>query len=146
MTAAELTDVVLLRPGTVEDHGRVFSDWLHSFWDTAKGRMPKTVFMGGQHRVVEQLLNRARIVVLSPTDAPNHIIGWAVGEHLGGVCVLHYAYVKKEYRHLGFAQRLVAELKTGCDSIQHTHETKAAEGLLTRLGSTFNPFITGVAW
>lgn len=143
---AQLSEVVRVRPATEADQGRIYSDWLHSHWDTAKGRMPKTVYMSGQHRLIEDLLKKSMCVVACTEEAPDHIIGWASGERRNGIAVLHYVYVKKEYRMLGFGRRLVDFITEDCSGRQHTHETKPAEAFIRSLGSTFNPYITGVAW
>lgn len=145
---AELERVVRIRVPTPMDIGRVYSDWLHSHWDTAKGRMPKTVYMTGQHRLIDELLRRTsnNVLIACTDESPTHILGWAAGEQLAGVAVFHFAYVRKEYRRLGIGRRLIEALAQGCRGRQHTHETKSAEAFIRAIGSTFNPYITGVAW
>ena len=140
--ATELGSVVDLRPATSDDVARIMSDWLNSHWPEAKGRMRRALYSAGQRAMVARLLSRCAALVVCPRESPNHIIGWAVGERISGSGVVHYAYVKLEYRRLGFGRRLVESLSSGCELLQHTHETDDGRELARALHSTFNPFLS----
>jgi GNAT superfamily N-acetyltransferase len=114
-----------LRPAVTADIAYVCDSWLASYKDYSVGgrglRIPYLVNtnrkLGGivsdayyQHLTpkVNEVVQRATVLVAHPVDDPSTILGWVCAElHSTGPVVVHYVYVRAKYRHTGIARNLV---------------------------------------
>ena len=125
----------IVRPATSLDTAFVFSSWLRSLRPHAP--MLKTLFMRGQHALIESIIRRpgTQVSVLCLEEAPETILGW--------ICwskgTAHYVYVKADFRCMGFATRLL-EATTGLDSVSYTHRTPAVR-FFGRYAPVYDPYI-----
>src|SRR5690349_19040010 len=118
-----------IRPGNEGDVPFIFSTWLRNYYADGEGerlkrRITKSVFMFGQHALIERLLKSSHVAVACNPSDPAQIYGYAVGETKGDVAALHYVYVKPPFRSLGVARQLVALLSAGCNAVHYTHDTE----------------------
>lgn len=101
------------RPADSRDMNYIRSSWLKSQRDCGYvGRgCPNEVFFPALGAVVEQLLSRSTVLVLTPEDDDERIAAWAAYEVMPGPeLVLHYVYVRRSCRRLGLAKRLVESI------------------------------------
>lgn len=95
------------------DHASIYSDWLRS---ARKARtyagITSQVFFFWMHLTIEQLLGDPTCTwaVACSKDDPTKIYGWLCGQRAdtlaGDQAVVHYVYVKKLYRRMGFGTAL----------------------------------------
>lgn len=130
----------------------VTSSWLHSYervhWTQSAGgsdylkarnrRLGATLrdaYYVHHSDVVNEILDRSRVVVAAIEDDDDTIIGWACAErHWSRCTVIHYAFVKSPFRGLQVAWRLISHLldELGDDDVVASHQSKAARRLFRR--------------
>lgn len=85
----------------------VMDSWLRSYRDhtTAKltKSMPRIEYGRRWRRLVEALIARSRVVVLTPSFDEATILGWACVE---AGAWLHYCHVKPEFQRFGVARTM----------------------------------------
>ncbi len=127
---------VTLRPAEENDISFVFNSWLRSYQssDFAKGIPPKLYFPH-HHQIIERILQRGgKLTIACLQDEPSAILGWLCIEGK----VLHYVYVKKPYRQLGIATKLI----DGNRFVVYTHQTYATGFLKKPLGpAAYDPYM-----
>jgi GNAT superfamily N-acetyltransferase len=136
--AAPIAEIaaVQMRDGTPSDLEFIFSTWLRSMWasDPMLRHMARRDFFPAQHRVIERLLSRGATVRVAHLEgAPHVILGYTVTERPG---VLHWVYVKQDFRGFGIATRLL----DGLAWARYTHWTPDLRRIL-RPGVLFNPYL-----
>lgn len=140
----EIGDAALVVRGMVTaDAPFIFSSWLKSYRvGSALARdVVRPVYFAQHHRMVERLLARGRVLVAADAEGPQNILGYAVGEHIGPVAVVHYLYVKAPFRGIGIGQTLAQVMVSGLECVHHTHATPLGQSLVRRLQSVFNPYL-----
>lgn len=132
--------VVTLRAGVEGDRSYVMATWLNNFYMSRMARMmDRPLYFFEQKKVAERLLKRARLIVASNTENPDHIFGWVVGERAedlpdGGYSIVDYCFVKSDYRELGVGRALVDAITSGSSKVFFTH-LPPAEQAQSRDGS-----------
>lgn len=123
-----------VRRATEEDLRFIRSSWATSYRTGGYAPEVGIDIIGPHHAaVVDDLLKRCHLLVLSHKNVPDEICAWACF----GDDVLHYVYTKFDYRKLGLAMELLNTLPFKF----HTHETRAGRKLLAKVGkSRYNPF------
>lgn len=101
-----------IRPAQPGDIPMVMDSWQRSCSRSPyAGNVPNSAWVETSRKMVTHLLARgARIVVAHSPDDTDHILGWACGEQDDRKTVLHYTYVKAQYRRDGIALELLGEL------------------------------------
>src|SRR5437870_5708819 len=101
---------VVVRPGRPEDLSFLFGSWLNSHWNNSSftRRMAKSTYYSMHHRIVELLLGRgAKVLVACPSEDPDTILGWLCTEDGPAGPIIHYTYVRLNFRKMGLAAKLV---------------------------------------
>lgn len=86
----------------------IFATWLKSYQNSslfAKG-VPRETFFAQHHKVIERILERAEVRLAVLPDDPSVVFGWAVTEP----GLVHYVYVKPDFRKYGIARALLAHV------------------------------------
>lgn len=102
---------VAVRPVRRADQAFIFDSWLKSFrgGDGVKP-IPEQLFYGYHHKVVEKLLKSGCVAMIVSADDADYIWGYAVFETMGTaegkVLVLHYMYLKGQFRKAGFGKAI----------------------------------------
>ena len=129
---------ISVRAANQDDYPFIFASWLRSYKtsDFAKNIPPRTYFTW-HHAIVEHLLKRSTVLIAHPTDSPNTIVGYMVHEKN----VIHYCSVKKDFRKLGVATRLILESQIDLNKCQYTHSTKDIAFLYQKFPNLeYNPY------
>lgn len=137
-----------LRLATADDHASIYSDWLRSARKSRTyGGVSSQVFYFWMHLTIEVLLadpGVAWIVACSNTD-PTKIYGWMCGQRADTVAgdqgLVHYVYVKKLYRRMGIAEKLIKDFVGSAGALVVTSMTDAGRALLRDALYVFNPFL-----
>ena len=133
-------EVSYVRSYVPADKHLIMSTWLIGLYygDTLYSLIDKDIFMKYYHKVLESIISSGayKINVMCDKDDSNVIIGYSVLSP--DATVLHWVFVKKDFRGYGVATDLVPEtVKTV------THLTKAGIRILKKKNLAYNPFILG---
>lgn len=98
----------VIRDALPTDRAYIDQTFARSFRDspTVRGAEPHVWQAEVQRMVPAWQSEGARVVVFAADEDPDAILGWAVGTSE----VLHYVYVRHDFRAGGVAKQLVAEL------------------------------------
>lgn len=97
-----------IRDAIAPDLGFIIDTWLKSYWDAPAVRgMTRDDYYAVFKPRVREILARPNVTVrvMCPDGDDDTVIGWAA---LEDVC-LHYVFVRREFRHNGFARQLVGD-------------------------------------
>lgn len=124
------TTDLALRKGEEGDKNFILATMLRSLYygGSVFSDVPKDVFMGLYHKILQQLLDRpdTEINVACLKDAPEVILGYSIVRRITEMPILDFVYVKKSFRKVGIGKSLVPETPY---SVTH----------LTALGKTLKP-------
>lgn len=130
-----------IRPAKSTDINRIYSDWLRSYRQnsTSMKELPEKVFFDEHRRVINGILKTGTVLVLADC-ADDYVVA-------GFICfesdVLHYIYVKKDFRKLGLASELMeaANFKRGRELLtSHSVYSFAPVQFFKNYLTTFNPY------
>lgn len=111
----------------------VIASWVADYRRAAPKGLDGEVYKTRQRQLVQHILPRSKVLVATMPGAPDIFLGWSVK---GPACV-HYVYVKASWRRGGVATKLVGRP----DFHTHTTVLTYAREWLTRLGSTYDPYL-----
>ena len=119
-----LNNVLLRDYRKVSDEDFLYATWIKSFRDSSFARaVPTPIYNRSQRKRIDQLLEDedTYVIVACSPETPEHIYGYAVGAVPN---VLHYLYVKKDYRNSGIGKRLCSHLWDGAKNnpVLYTHK------------------------
>lgn len=146
ITPAEAPFTYRIRPLGKGEQGLVFGTWIRSYMTSADARRVESEdYFQGQLRLIESILARGGIVRVAEHDVHGTLLGYGVGERHEERPVLHYFYVKGDYRHHGVGRALEVELlkvlrKPG-ETVRYTHRQREfVPALAAKRGYRWNPF------
>lgn len=150
---------VVFRPLVRTDRGFFANNYLKSFQraDAARGISSRTYFYF-QHRVLERLFARSKVIIACDEADPDQLYGFAFYEQIDDTCVLHYVYVRGGRRQLGVGSALLNEVTRACEvdpatpplrALVWTHRTKGFDRWIRRhagraghgLAMLYNPYL-----
>ena len=123
----------------------VYATWLRSYQAASPHtkHIPREVYFREHHKVLDRIFARAPTVKLATMpDDPNVVFGWAVIEpgipEYNQADVVHYVYVKPDFRGYGIARALLAHVER---PFTYTHWTWVVRDLDKHLEKCiFNPY------
>lgn len=126
---------ILVRPSEHGDENYIRSSWLRSNESSPVARtFGRKAYYSGHHQLVCRLLARHPVRVACSVDAPDTIVGWACVEPPS---VVHYVFVREEFRRYGVARRLLADLP---ERVTYTHRTDVCKALPIPAAWFFNMY------
>lgn len=141
---SDFQKTLLVRTAGKEDASFIIHSWLTSFreGDWVEG-VPNQVYYHSHHKVVESILSRATVLVLCLPDAPEVMFGWICVEGCENGVILHYLYVKHEFRGNRMASRLLKEvLDAEAPAVVFcTHRVKPMGFEFKKRGYIYNPYL-----
>lgn len=136
----------VIREMRPEDRGFIFGNFLKSAHGAyAYRNMPLPAFQHFGAKLLDQLIERSQVLVVSEKADPDTLIGFAVAERpfrkMESI-VLHFIYVKHDYRESGLGSALIKALGHDGKNTQlfATHMTVAWFHVGPRFGAVHNPF------
>ena len=114
-----------------DEIGYIMKTWGREERKNHSALYPDRLFYANFGAIMTALAQRSDCVVACNPDSINDIIGFAVGKCAPemGVMLMHFAYVRAEFRRLGVCKEMCARL--GYDSSKHelvmTHTSKTIE-------------------
>lgn len=99
------------RAAAAGDEGYVIATWLRSYLGMRGGRSRRELAArDSKEAIARKLLAAGRVLVVdAPVAAVNstEIAGWVCYTPLSSTSVVHYVYVRSQYRRRGIARRLL---------------------------------------
>ncbi len=126
----------------------MFGTWIRSYLTSATVRQVEAEdYFQGQLRVIESIIARGGIVRVAEHETHGTLLGYGVGERHEDRPVLHYFYVKGDYRRIGIARAietdLLKALRRPGEVVRYTHRQREfVPQLAARRGYRWNPFCT----
>lgn len=117
-----------------EEYSLVFDSWARSFRKSPwAGCVPNHLWDQVSRACIGELLTRSRVIVALKTleDGTRRVMGYSVSEP----GVLHWLYVKNDYRGMGVGRSLLNVTTDGWEQFVYTHQTRASRKFL---GSRFH--------
>lgn len=143
--SADIAHLIQIRDYETPDEAFIFSSWLNNYRATSQfaKRVRNSVFYFWHHKVVTRILARltTRIYVAVSPDAPDVILGWIcveastvkIPDFKDHNRVLHYIFVKPEFRRFGIAKKLFEAAHLTQDTKAYfTHWTHPVEPFLIK--------------
>jgi GNAT superfamily N-acetyltransferase len=125
---------------TAEEFSLVFDAWANSFKKSPyAGCIPNRLWDDVSRAGISEILDRgARVVVacMPLPDGRRRVMGYSVSEP--DKHVLHWLYVKRDYRGTGVGTALLRETCQDSFGWSYTHRTKAADNFLRRASSSYS--------
>lgn len=104
-------DLIRVRDFAVDDLHFIQKSWVRSLQSSQNKSMPEAVFYEKQGKIIGDLSEISMVRVLCDKEQEFYIYGWTVGTKLtNGDILLHYVYVRPEWRKKGLAFKLVKAL------------------------------------
>lgn len=133
-----------IRLATSDDVSFIFNSWLKSFRDTGylARAISNIIYFENHHKLLEKVLQRATCYIACDSRYPDQIAGYVVAENIDNVFVLHYIYVKHNFRKTGIARELFNSFNHDLSATSCcTHLTKAGERLIAKYNMIYHPYI-----
>lgn len=133
-----------IRSVSKDDYPFIFNSWLKSLSKsfTKNNLTDKNVYYQGQHRLIERLLQTSNCHVAVDGDDESIIVGYLIESVEQSVNVVHYIYVKKDFRNMGIAESLLRHANIGRgNNIMFTHATVSGFALAQGYGAFYNPYL-----
>jgi len=105
--------------------------------------VPNQLFYIEMSKVIDNLLTRAEVLMITPSDNTDQFIGFICYETIGNNVILHYIYVKHLFRKMGIASDIVKDVIPYLSSkpVLYSHVSRIPEATLDKYKLIFNPFI-----
>lgn len=124
---------------TAEEFAFIFDSWASSFKKSPyAGCITNDMYPEVSRRTMQDIVDRGarlRVAYAQPDDGDRRVMGYSVSEP--GKRILHYLYVKRDFRGMGIGTGLLNDVLTATESGDlawtYTHRTKASPGFLGKL-------------
>lgn len=109
MTSRKL--ICSLRQATPLDEPLILSSWLKSAYNLCPAfkDMPKSLYFGLHEPAVKLSLATSDTLLAVDSEDPTHILGYLVYKNYPFFSVIHYIYVKQQFRGFKIAAHLLEE-------------------------------------
>lgn len=134
-----------IRAGRMEDLPLIFNSFCHQIRHAEPFcLMDPDQFRSHKVQIIEPLLERFGATVIYDADDgaidDAHVLGWCVVNVPN--CVIHFVYVKSDWRHCGFAQKLLDHALPSWrrESLKFSHQSRSSLYLAKKYGALFDPY------
>lgn len=124
-----LISLLEVRPMKSSDYNFVLSNWQSSFRTSwYAGVIPNNLYYSVVKTLIDQLINRGMVtMVLCNTEDTDQLLGFISYElDSNNAYILHYIYVKPDFRNMGFAGFLTKAINLP-EKYIYTHRTKFSD-------------------
>jgi len=135
---------LVIRELTKEDYPIIFNSWLKSYSKeyVKYKNVPNQIYYQGQHLLIENLLSNSTTLVAVDSEDQNIVLGYCVGTKSEDTFVVHYIYVKKDFRGMKIASNILKYAGVTPESnIVFTHYTPSGAALASKFNAIYHPYI-----
>lgn len=121
----------------------IFNSWLKSYRNSHLGsKINSTIFNTEHHKIIEKLLKHSQTIIAHPSDDSSQIMGYICASYIESNLVIHYIYIKHNFRSLGIGKMLLAAFHNNKDMpILYTHHTKPMDILQYKFNAIHHPYL-----
>ena len=121
----------------------IFNSWLKAFRNArAVSEISQNVYFSEQHKLIEKLLSRGKTLVISNSNDPATIYGYICYEYVQNIFVLHFVYIKHDFRTLGLFTELMKATSNDFSSLgMYSHKTRIGHLLEDKYNLIYHPYI-----
>jgi ribosomal protein S18 acetylase RimI-like enzyme len=132
-----IEDLVEIRAAETPDMNFIMQSWLRAqrTHEPFYKQIDKEIYYQQHGKLIDVAIQRSYTLIASPRKHPNIIVAYIVWENVGDNNIIHYIYVKGDYRRMGIAQLLMDTVKT--DRLPVTSATRSF------IKIPFNPYLLG---
>lgn len=129
-------EAIKIRAASESDKPFIYANWLRHYKNRSyfAKRIRNSVFYKWHHLVLEKILDRSstKILIAHPPEEAELILGFMVYEDQPDGSVIHFVYIKPQFKRMGIAKKLFAsaDLK---ESQYFTHWTFDVDELIQKL-------------
>ena len=138
---------VSYRTPTPADHPFIYSTWLKSYRHSDWARnMSNDTFFFHHKQIIEAILEcpTTKITLICDQEDPDQLYGYCVARELSDKAVIHFCYVKYNFRKLGLMKQLVENAGYFSKSITFiTHIPRNYADLKAKWNLEYNPYLLG---
>jgi hypothetical protein len=138
---SKINELVNIRDLNQNDESFIYSSWLRSYRNSPQMKtLSNDVYYSNHKRVVESLLKNSTVKILCSVEDPSHIFGFFSYSNN----ILHFLYVKYNYRKMGLATHLFSECGFTSDNTlisTHTPTNSLKEYLDSKYNIKYNPYL-----
>jgi ribosomal protein S18 acetylase RimI-like enzyme len=136
---------VEIRDYKSEDRDFVFSSWLRNYKHSSyfAKRIRNSVFFFWHQKIADAIVSRpsARILVACAPGESDVILGYLVMEERPTEQVIHYVFVKPEFRKMGIGRKLWLKAEVKPTGAYFTHWTFVVNDLREKMPElTYDPY------
>lgn len=144
MKQLQLPAPIRVRKALETDINFIFSSWLESFRKSRFAQdMHNTIYFTEHHKIIENLLKTCDVWIACSDVDPSQIFGFLCCEVIDGQFVLHYAYVKHDFRMLGIGSMMLSATAHNPEVAGfYTHHTLAAMKLAAKYRLLYSPYLS----
>jgi len=90
------------------EHNFIYATWSKENYETYPYKFAvKSKYMARQHKIIDETLLKSNIIVCCNKNEPDQIYAYVIFEQVEDATMVHYIYVKKDFRNFGFATELM---------------------------------------
>lgn len=133
-----------VRMATDADVSYLMKSWLESYKRESRfaSRMASDVFFPHHRRLVTDIICRANTVMACDAEDTSHLIGFACGERVDDILLMHFIYVKFGFRQFGVAKKLMEAFEFKKDEpVITSHWTYTLDLIAPRYRVVYNPYL-----
>jgi GNAT superfamily N-acetyltransferase len=136
---------ISIREFNANDLNFIMSKWLKNYKFSSRftKKIKPDVYYKWHHLLIENIMGRitSTILIANPTDEPGVNLGFICFETMDNTKVIHYIFVKPEFRNFGIGKRLYHQAM-GDKSIGYfTHWTYPIDTLEMKIPNlTYDPY------
>lgn len=121
----------------------IFNSWLKAYRNAkAVAEVNQNVYFSEHHKLIERLLQRGKTLVIGAAGDPATVYGYINYEEVQGIFVLHFAYVKHDFRTLGLFKELMKATQHDFSGAgMYTHKLKSSSILESKWNLLYSPYI-----
>jgi len=119
---------VEVRKAVTSDYPLILSSWLKGCYHlcSAFKDMPKSLYYGVHEPCLKAILATSDTMCVVDHQDPDHILGYIVYKDYGFFTVIHWIYIKQQFRDFGMAKYLLACVEPK-KIVFTTHETTESQ-------------------
>lgn len=134
----------VIREMIKDDYPIIFNSWLKSYSKeyVKHKNVPNAIYYQGQHRLIEHLLASSSALVAVDEEDDNIVLGYCVGSKIDDTFIVHYIYVKKDFRGMNIASSILRYAGVTPESnMVYTHYTPSGAALAQKFNAIYHPYI-----
>lgn len=136
---------ISIRDFNANDLNFIMSKWLKNYKFSSRftKKIKPDVYYKWHHLLIENIMGRSTstILIANPIDEPDVNLGFICFETMGSDKIIHYAFVKPEFRNFGVGKRLFNKAMDGKQLGYFTHWTYPIDTIEMKLPNlTYDPY------